>query len=34
MKNMIDKYSPLPIYYQIEEAIKGRIEKGELQEGR
>lgn len=33
MKNMIDKYSPLPIYYQIEEAIKGRIEKGELQEG-
>ncbi|SFD55187.1 GntR family transcriptional regulator [Bacillus sp. OV194] len=30
---MIDKYSPLPIYYQIEEAIKGRIEKGELQEG-
>lgn len=30
---MIDKYSPLPLYYQIEEAIKGRIDKGELTEG-
>lgn len=30
---MIDKNSPMPIYYQIEEAVKEQIEKGELKEG-
>ncbi len=30
---LIDKNSPLPIYHQIEEYIKDRIEKGELQPG-
>jgi GntR family transcriptional regulator len=30
---LIDKNSPLPIYYQIEEYIKERIEKGELKPG-
>ncbi|OYD06797.1 GntR family transcriptional regulator [Paludifilum halophilum] len=30
---MIDKHSPMPIYYQIEEAIKERIDKGEWREG-
>lgn len=29
---MIDKNSPLPIYYQIEEQIKKQIENGELQQ--
>ena len=30
---MIDKSSPLPIYYQLEEQIKKQIESGELQPG-
>ncbi|EIT85559.1 GntR family transcriptional regulator [Fictibacillus macauensis ZFHKF-1] len=30
---MIDKQSPLPIYYQIEKDLKDRIERGEWQEG-
>lgn len=30
---MIDKNSPIPIYYQLEENIKGLIEKGELKPG-
>ncbi|MCA0988808.1 GntR family transcriptional regulator [Guptibacillus algicola] len=30
---MIDKTSPLPIYYQLVELIKGMIEKGELKPG-
>ncbi|MFB6467343.1 GntR family transcriptional regulator [Cytobacillus sp. Hz8] len=30
---MIDKNSPIPIYYQLEELIKGLIEKGELKPG-
>lgn len=30
---MIDKTSPLPIYYQLVELIKGLIEKGELKSG-
>ncbi|WP_312476252.1 GntR family transcriptional regulator [Neobacillus sp.] len=30
---MIDKNSPIPIYYQLEEQIKERIEKGELLPG-
>lgn len=30
---MIDKNSPIPIYYQIEEAIKALIEKGNLEPG-
>ncbi|WP_377887243.1 GntR family transcriptional regulator [Alkalihalobacillus sp. R86527] len=30
---MIDKTSPLPIYYQLVELIKGMIEKGELKAG-
>jgi GntR family transcriptional regulator len=30
---MIDKSSPLPIYYQIEEQIKQKIDNGELQPG-
>jgi GntR family transcriptional regulator len=30
---MIDKTSPLPLYYQIEEAIKQKIDKGEWESG-
>ncbi|MFS0636482.1 GntR family transcriptional regulator [Mesobacillus foraminis] len=30
---MINKNSPIPIYYQLEEAIKDKIEKGELKPG-
>ncbi|GGE15840.1 hypothetical protein GCM10011571_16830 [Marinithermofilum abyssi] len=30
---MIDKSSPVPIYYQLEEHIKSQIEKGELKPG-
>lgn len=30
---MIDKKSPVPIYFQIEEEIKRRIEEGELRQG-
>ncbi len=30
---MINKNSPVPLYYQLEEYIKGLIEKGELQPG-
>ncbi|MBY6035074.1 GntR family transcriptional regulator [Fictibacillus nanhaiensis] len=30
---MIDKTSPLPLYYQIEEAIKQKIEKGDWEPG-
>lgn len=30
---MVDKQSPLPFYFQLEEAIKKRIEKGELAPG-
>ncbi|PYZ93474.1 phosphonate metabolism transcriptional regulator PhnF [Salipaludibacillus keqinensis] len=30
---MINKNSPIPIYYQLEEKIKGQIEQGELQTG-
>ncbi len=32
-RSMIDKHSPIPIYYQLEEHIKDLIEKGELQPG-
>lgn len=30
---MINKHSPLPIYYQLEQGIKEMIEKGQLQPG-
>lgn len=30
---MVDKQSPLPIYFQLEEAIKNRIENGEVSPG-
>ncbi|KAB8137807.1 GntR family transcriptional regulator [Gracilibacillus oryzae] len=30
---MIDKNSPLPIYYQLEQAIRAQIQQGELQPG-